>query len=68
MQYREETEQMLSEAKEKVSDAADILMEILPEAAEELKWMCENLREEILSVRTSMQSFADRALGMEGCI
>lgn len=52
MKYCENAEEALSAAKEKVSEAVDILEDVLPDTAEELSWICENIREEILAVRS----------------
>ena len=52
MKYREDLEEILVTAKEKVADVAEMLEDFLPDAAQELRWMCENLKEEILGVRS----------------
>lgn len=59
MKYSENMEEALSQAKEKVSEAADILEELLPDTAEELSWIRENIREEILAVRSGESMLAD---------
>ena len=59
MKYYQEREEALLLAKEKIAEAAETLEEILPDAAEELGWLKENLREEILSVRAERVESAD---------
>lgn len=59
MEYQQEREESLEMAREKVADAAQILEEILPEAAEELTWIAENIREEFLAVRSLFVMHAD---------
>lgn len=58
MEYLQEKEEALSLARERVAEAAEALEEILPDTAEELVWIRENIREELLSARTDgMASF-----------
>lgn len=53
-----EKEEALLSAKEKVGEAVEALEEVLPDAAEELIWIQENLARELREFRAQMSQSA----------
>ncbi len=59
LEYQQEREEALAGAKEKVAEAVELLEELLPETAEELSWIAENIHQEWLTARASFAMCAD---------
>jgi uncharacterized protein with HEPN domain len=66
-QYDKEKEEAILTAKEKVTEAADVLEEALPDTAEELNWIRSQLVQELMRLQNRMTLQADGVLPAGEC-
>ena len=58
-QYDQEKEEAICAARERVGEAVDVLEEMLPDTAEELSWIRDQLSQELFRLQHSISVSAD---------